>query len=130
MDGGGVAFYTRNMKITNLQNEPIQHLSGPGVEYKGVAKQLPIGAADGAPGFSMRVFTVSPGGFSPHHKHPWEHEVYILAGKGTVIDDAGTVHPVSEGSFVFVPPNEMHQLRNASETEPFQFLCVVPKENE
>lgn len=118
------------MKITTLQDVPAKDLSKAGVEYTGVTKQLPIGTPDGVPNFSMRVFTVAPGGSSPHHKHPWEHEVYILAGKGTIIDDDGTEHPVSEGTFAYIPPEEMHQLRNASETENFQFMCIVPKERE
>ncbi|MFP4152354.1 MAG: cupin domain-containing protein [Alkalispirochaeta sp.] len=118
------------MKITDLKKEPSQRLSGPGVEYNGVSKQLPIGTADGAPNFSMRVFTLDPGGFSPHHKHPWEHEVYVLSGKGVAIDDDGAEYPIEEGSFIFVPPDDMHQFRNASETEQFQFICIVPKEHE
>jgi quercetin dioxygenase-like cupin family protein len=36
----------------------------------------------GAKNFAMRVFEVENGGFSPLHKHPWEHEVFILDGSG------------------------------------------------
>jgi quercetin dioxygenase-like cupin family protein len=36
----------------------------------------------GAENFAMRLFEMDPGGFSPLHRHPWEHEVFILEGKG------------------------------------------------
>ena len=34
----------------------------------------------GAKNFAMRVFEIEPDGYSPLHKHPWEHEVFILEG--------------------------------------------------
>lgn len=118
------------MKITTLSQVPVEHLGGPGVEYSSVDKQVPIGNADGVPNFSMRVFTLAPGGATPHHEHPWEHETYILGGSGVVVDSEGEEHAIGAGSFVYVPPGEMHQFRNASESDPFQFICLVPKERE
>jgi len=44
----------------------------------------------GAPNFAMREFTVGPGGSTPRHVHPWEHEVFVLAGKGTVSERVAT----------------------------------------
>lgn len=38
----------------------------------------------GAKNFAMRLFEMEPNGFSPLHFHPWEHEVYILEGEGSV----------------------------------------------
>jgi len=34
----------------------------------------------GAKNFAMRLFEMEPGGYSPLHSHPWEHEVFILEG--------------------------------------------------
>ena len=42
-----------------------------------------IGEGDKAPNFAMREFEVAPGGHTPKHFHDYEHEVYVLAGKGT-----------------------------------------------
>jgi quercetin dioxygenase-like cupin family protein len=96
---------------------------------KGAIKQLPIGQADGSPGFSVRVFTIEPGGHTPYHTHPFEHVNYIIEGRGAVVTGDGTERAVARGDFVLVLPGEKHQYRNASE-EPFVMICAVPKEYE
>ena len=78
----------------------------------------------GANNFAMRLFEIEPGGYSPLHTHPWEHEVFILAGEGNVSDGEKT-YEFKPGYVVFVPPNELHQFRNTS-VETFRFLCLIP----
>jgi quercetin dioxygenase-like cupin family protein len=90
----------------------------------GVQKRVLIGPRQGAARFVMRHFTIAPGGHSAEHAHPWEHEVYVLAGRGRVRFDEGATD-VAPGDFVFVPPMDKHQFQNAGD-EPFEFLCVVP----
>jgi quercetin dioxygenase-like cupin family protein len=97
---------------------------------KGITKQLVLGAADGVPTFSIRVFTLDVGGHSPHHTHEVEHINIILSGKGSLMDKDGRANPLVAGDFAFVAPHEVHQFRNASNTEPFVFVCAVPKEYE
>lgn len=99
-----------------------------GETVRGVSKQVLIGPGDGAPNFVMRRFSVAPGGFTPYHTHPWEHEVYILSGHGVAKGEHGE-KPVIAGDFVYVPSGEEHQFRNPSR-EPLQFLCVVPLDGE
>jgi quercetin dioxygenase-like cupin family protein len=41
----------------------------------------------GAENFAMRLFEIEPGGYTPLHSHPWEHEVFILEGEGVVIGE-------------------------------------------
>ncbi len=95
-------------------------------EIRGVEKRVVIGELDGAPNFILRVFTLSPGGFSPKHTHPWEHEVFILRGEGKVLlGDEYT--QISEGYAVFVPENVEHQFVNTSEGVELEFICVIPK---
>ena len=95
-------------------------------EIRGVKKRIVIGEKVGASNFILRVFTVSPGGNSPRHSHPWEHEVFILRGNGKVfLDDHFT--KISEGHAVFVPENLEHQFVNTSESEELEFICVIPK---
>ena len=55
------------MKITNLQQceSGVVNMEGA----SGASRQVPIGKADGAPNFSIRVFTLEPGGHTPHHQH-------------------------------------------------------------
>ncbi|HEY5765719.1 MAG TPA: cupin domain-containing protein, partial [Candidatus Deferrimicrobiaceae bacterium] len=51
-------------------------------DARGVTIRVLMGENVGAPTFTMRHFEVAPGGSTPYHSHPWEHEVYVLSGKG------------------------------------------------
>ena len=95
-------------------------------EAKGITVRVLMGENVGAPTFTMRHFEIAPGGHTPFHSHPWEHEVYILSGKGIARRKDGQSE-VGPGSFVYVPPDEEHNFENAG-TEPFAFLCVIPAE--
>ena len=75
--------------------------------------------------FAMRRFTIKPDGFTPHHKHDWEHEVFVLEGQGSIVDKDGVEHPVSKGNFIYVEPNEIHQFANHNDND-FIFLCLIP----
>ena len=48
---------------------------------------------------------------SPHHIHPWEHEVFIIEGVGTLFCD-GTAYPVKGGDAIFIPGNVDHYTLN------------------
>lgn len=91
-------------------------------------KRVLIGPKQGARNFVMRLFTLGEGGCSPYHTHPWEHEVFILSGNGTV-KTAGGPTAVGARDFVYVPANEEHQFLNAG-SQPFEFLCLVPVSGE
>ncbi|HEX9191576.1 MAG TPA: cupin domain-containing protein, partial [Candidatus Deferrimicrobiaceae bacterium] len=73
---------------------------------------------------TTRHFELAPGGHTPFHAHPWEHEVFVLSGKGMVLRAGGETE-VGPGSFVFVPPDEEHAFANAG-SETFSFLCAIP----
>ncbi len=79
---------------------------------------------DGAPFYALRLIEVMPGGHTPRHTHPFEHENFVLEGKGRVMID-GEWHSVEPGSVVFVPPDVEHTYVNEG-TEPFKFLCGIP----
>jgi quercetin dioxygenase-like cupin family protein len=79
---------------------------------------------DGAPVYVLRVIEVAPGGHTPDHTHPFEHENYVIEGIGRVQID-GAWHDVNVGDVVFVPPNTQHTYVNAGDTT-FKFLCGVP----
>ena len=90
----------------------------------GVSKRVVIGEDHGAPHFVMRVFDVEAGGETPLHSHDGEHEVYVLAGRGTVMDGETPVE-LTPGTVVWVPGGDVHQFR-ADRGEPLRFLCVIP----
>lgn len=90
----------------------------------GVSMRLMIGRDDGAPGFAMRHFTVEVDGHTPLHRHNYEHEVYVLAGKG-LVKSGDTQRPIGPGSAVFITANELHQFRNVGD-DVLQFVCMVP----
>ena len=78
----------------------------------------------GAKNFAMRLFEMEPGGFSPLHSHPWEHEVFILEGEGTIFDGREE-RPFKEGDAIFIAPDETHQLRNTG-NKTVKFICLIP----
>ncbi len=84
-----------------------------------------ISEEDGAPTFVMRMFEMKPGGYIKLHKHPWEHEIYVVDGEGEIII-GDKAYKVSKGNFIFIPPNIMHAYRNTSSNKTFRFLCVIP----
>ena len=92
---------------------------------KGVTIQWLIDDKTGAPNFAMRRFVIEKDGHTPLHNHDWEHEVFVLNGKGALVDENGNEMPLNKNNFAFVPPNETHQFKNVGD-EDFIFLCIIP----
>ena len=114
------------MKITRLENCPKTAVEMEGA--LGASRQVPIGKAEDSPNISIRVFTVEPGGHTPHHSHDSEHLNYVIRGQGEVMGRE-TPRTVKQGDFVFVAPNEPHQYRNTG-GQPLVFMCIVPSKFE
>lgn len=79
---------------------------------------------DGAPVYALRMIEVLPGGYTPRHSHPYEHENFVVEGQGRVLVN-GQWHAVSAGDVVFVPGGMEHIYENAGDG-PFKFLCGIP----
>ena len=110
------------MKIIN-----VSELDPKDVETEGASRvtiREMITEKDGAPNYSMRYFVVEAGGQTPFHEHPWEHEVFIRKGSGTLALESGE-RDLSEGDFVFIEPNLRHSFK-ASRGQPLEFICVIP----
>ncbi len=110
------------MKITNLKDIPAEKVEMDGV--KDCQYQVAVSMRDGAPNFAMRIFEVAPGGNTPHHHHPYEHEIYVMEGQGTVWRDGQEV-PIKPGDVLYIPADEKHQFKNAG-NQPFKFMCLIP----
>jgi quercetin dioxygenase-like cupin family protein len=110
------------MKInhyTEIEETPVHD---PNVS--GVSRRVLISAADNAPNFTMRLFHVEPGGYTYHHSHDFEHEIFIIEGEGEAITGEDS-KPIQAGYAIFVEPNEVHQLKNTGKTR-MSLLCLVP----
>lgn len=90
----------------------------------GVTMRVVAGPAEKAPTFVMRVFEIQSGSSTPLHAHPWEHEVFVLAGKG-ILRSEGRETPLMEGDAIVVLPNERHSFLGIGR-ETFRIICVVP----
>jgi quercetin dioxygenase-like cupin family protein len=78
-----------------------------------------------APHFYMRLIDISPGGHTERHAHEWEHEVFVVEGRGKVALK-NRDEDIVQGDAVFIEPNEMHQFVNPS-TSLLRVICVIPK---
>ncbi len=116
------------MKVTSLDEVQKGKMLMEGA--KNTYKQIPIAKSDGTPAYSLRVFTIEPGGHTPFHAHPFEHINYVIDGRGALVTTGGEERPVKKGDFALVLPNEEHQYRNKAENEPLIIICAVPKDYE
>jgi quercetin dioxygenase-like cupin family protein len=110
------------MKVTHFRD-----LAGTPVEMTGahgVTSRIPISADDGAPNFTMRVFTLEPGGQTPYHRHDYEHEIFILNGRGTLLFPGGS-RPVRPGDTVLVEADDWHGFRG-DDSLGMEMICLVP----
>ena len=78
----------------------------------------------GAKNFAMRLFEMEPGGYTPLHTHPWEHEVFILEGEGQMFNGEKLTHFKAE-DVIFIQADERHQFKNTGKIT-VKFLCLIP----
>ena len=100
----------------------------PEKEMRGVSVRWLIGPAEGAVNFALRYFEIEPGGWSSLDDHAYDHGVVILRGQGQVLLGEEESQ-VEFGDVVYIPPHEVHQLRNIGE-ELLGFLCIIPSREE
>ncbi len=93
----------------------------------GTRRQLLTDRGEGS-GFHMRRFIMDPGGGMPRHRNSVEHQQYVLRGSATVgLGDE--VRTVRAGDVVHIPAGLPHWYRAEGE-EPFEFLCMVPDDDD
>ncbi|NLX35445.1 MAG: cupin domain-containing protein [Chloroflexi bacterium] len=102
---------------TEIEAQPTEGAPGASIRWA-------IGKNVGAPNFVTRVIEIEPGGATPYHQHPWEHEVFVLDGAGVVKTVDGET-PISPRMCVYVSPDEEHQFRNTGD-QVLRFLCIIP----
>jgi quercetin dioxygenase-like cupin family protein len=110
-----------------MKIEKSSNIRKDAVETEG-AKQVDIrwliSKADGAENFALRMFELQPGGHTPLHTHPHEHEVFVVEGQGVFVYE-GKEHPFEAEYVIFVPGENEHQFRNTSDSL-LRMLCIIP----
>ena len=110
------------MRVTHVRNMRGNEIELAGT--KGVVGRIPISEEDGAPAFTMRIFTISPGGNTAYHSHDYEHEIFILNGRGSLLSPEGR-EAVAPGDAVLILPGEIHGFE-ADKSLGMEMLCMVP----
>jgi len=107
------------VKSADVRKSPVEMEGAKDVEIRWL-----IARDDGAENYAMRMFELGPGGCTPLHTHPQEHEVFVLEGKGVLVFE-GAEHEFGPEHVIFVPPNREHRFRNSGDSV-LRFLCIVP----
>ncbi len=109
------------MQVKRAETVPAEPVSGsPGASIRWLWAEK-----DGAPNFALRLIEVQPGASTPHHAHPYEHEVFVLSGRANLLEGGGEAHPLGPGDTAIVMPDETHQFVNAG-SDVLRFLCLIP----
>ena len=106
-------------KSGNISKSTVGVKGAEGVEIRWL-----ISKDDGAKNFFMRMFEIQPGGHTPLHTHPHEHEVFAIEGNGIFVYE-GQEHEFGAEYVVFVPGGKEHQFRNTGESV-LRMLCLIP----
>lgn len=110
------------MKVIRLDEVRLEEVKTEGAANTRI--QWIINREHGAHNFLMRRFVLAKNGTTPLHSHAYEHEIYVLSGRGLVTDGKNEI-ALAKDSAVFVPAGQSHQFKNAN-AEDFVFLCMVP----
>jgi quercetin dioxygenase-like cupin family protein len=109
--------------VVNARAVPVEDLA-----KKSAAKvkvRYLIDERHGSNRFALRQYAVEKGGHTPLDQHEYEHQVFVLSGRGLLreAEQSPVLRELGEGDCVFVPSNAVHQFSNERD-EPFVFLCV------
>jgi quercetin dioxygenase-like cupin family protein len=96
----------------------------PVVEEPGVTVRWLVSQLNEAPNFALRLYELEPGAATTAQTHYWDHDVFVLYGRGVVVGEEGEI-PLNEGDVVYVPPAERHRFVNRG-NEVLRFLMVLP----
>ena len=106
-------------KSNNILKMPVSMEGAKDVEIRWL-----ISKEDGAGNFAMRMFEIQPGGHTPLHTHPHEHEVFIVEGQGALVFE-GKEHSFGPEYVIFVPGGKEHQFKNTGGSL-VRLLCLIP----
>ena len=103
--------------------EPVAYKASDELPFRDVSRTELIGNSGELTAFDIRYFEVAPGGHSSLEKHLHTHVVIAARGAGTLLSGETQIS-LKPFDVAYVPPLQVHQLRNES-AEPFGFFCIV-----
>ena len=106
-------------KSSNIAKRTVEIEGAKDVEIRWL-----ISKDDGAEKFAMRMFEIKSGGFTPLHRHPHEHEVFVLEGEGVFVCE-GEEYELGKEYVIFVPGDKEHRFKNTGDSV-LRFLCLIP----
>lgn len=104
------------IRVSEVRPEPVANAKGTFIRVLFPPEETPT--------YSMRVFEIEPQGHIPAHKHPWEHEIFVLEGevKIKVGNEEFILEPETA---IYIPPNIVHEYWNIGESK-VRFICTIP----
>jgi len=106
-------------KCTNIEKKAV------GVEgAKDAGIRWLISKEDGAENFAMRLFEIQPGGYTPLHVHPHEHEIFAVEGEGVFVYE-DEEYQFEKDYVIFVPGGKEHRFKNTG-SGLLRLLCLIP----
>lgn len=124
--------------VTHLRHNPVagnwdgrppsSYKAAQALPFQNVIRHELIGQFGEQTDFDLRYFEIAPGGFSSLEKHVHTHAVICVKGQGTLTLGDETLQ-LQSLDVAYVPPLQVHQLRNES-SEPFGFFCIVDHERD
>ena len=94
----------------------------------GLVRNVIVGSHGESSPFDLRYFEMGPGGSSGQARHPREHVVIGVRGKGKAVVGDRTID-LNPLDVLYIAPDELHQISNREE-QPFGFFCIVGAERE
>lgn len=120
---GNISRISRSIGSGLWEDVPNLHYKSDSGDWNGIVRRVLIGDRAESTCFHVRYFEISPGGMSSLERHAHEHVVIVLSGEGEIrIGDKW--HGLRMFDLAYVAPNDVHQLRNRSDSR-FGFLCIV-----
>ncbi len=107
---------------------PTVYKASKELPFQDVTRFELIGKTGEKANFDLRYFQIEPGGYTSLEKHLHTHTVICVRGQGILVinDQSILLKPLD---VAYVPPLDVHQLRNES-SEPFGFFCIVDRQRD
>ncbi len=107
---------------------PAAYKASTELPFRDVTRFELMGKSGEKSSFDLRYFQIEPGGYTSLEKHLHTHTVICVRGQGLLrLGDRDIL--LKPYDIAYVPPLDVHQLRNES-SEPFGFFCIVDRERD